>query len=100
MREKFLTAGEDKVPEIRGDAESVSFTTTFRIRMQARFKPKLKANKEMRIKEKVSRKDLEETVGRRLDDREAKKLKKARMEGNYHEAILDVKAKSKHDKYA
>ena len=68
--------------------------------MQARFKPKLKANKENRAREKISRKELEEVVGRRLDDDEVKRLKRARREGNYHEAILDVRVKGKHDKFA
>ena len=100
-REKFLTVNNDKaVLEVRGDAESVSFNTTFRIRMQARFKPKLKASKESKAREKISRKELEEVVGRRLEDEEVKRLKKARVQGDYHEAILDVRVKGKHDKYS
>jgi len=101
VRETFLTImDESKVPEIRGDAESISFNTTLRIRMQARFKPRLKANKEMKIKEKVSRKELEDVVGRKLEEDEVKRLKKARFQGDYHEAILDVRVKGKHDKYS
>lgn len=87
-------------PEIRGNAEEINFNSTFRIRMQARFKPRLKANKAEQAKQKISRKELEEVVGRRLDDDEAKKLKKARRDGTYHEAILDVRVKGKHDKFA
>ena len=68
--------------------------------MQARFKPNLKASREEKAREKISRKELEESVGRRLDDDEVKKLKKARREGNYHEVLLDVKIKGKHDKFA
>lgn len=93
-------ADDSKTAQIRGDAESVSFNTTLRIRMQARFKPRLKANKELKIKERISRKELEDAVGRRLGDDEVKKLKKARVQGDYHEAILDVKVKGKHDKYS
>ena len=101
QRDKFLTINEDsKTPEIRGDAETISFNTTIRIRMQARYKPRLKANKESRAREKISRKELEEVVGRRLEDDEVKRLKKARREGDYHEAILDVRVKGKHDKFA
>ena len=101
VREKFITIKDaDKVPEIRGDAESISFTTTLRIRMQARFKPRLKANKESKNREKISRKELEEAVGRRLEDDEVRRLKKARVQGDYHEAILDVRVKGKHDKYS
>lgn len=106
QRDTFLSVSEAATavggaqPEIRGDATTVSFATTFRIRMQARFKPRLKANKEEKAREKISRKELEEAVGRRLDDNEARLLKKARREGNYHEAILDVRVKGKHDKFA
>jgi protein FRG1 len=88
------------LPEIRGDAEAVTFNTTLRIRMQARFKPKLKASKEEKAREKISRKELEEAVGRRLEDDEVKRLKRARREGDYHEALLLIKVKNKHDKYS
>ncbi len=101
VREKFLAVSDEtKVPEIRGDAESVSFNTTLRIRMQARFKPMLKANKEQKTKEKISKKELEEVVGRKLEDEEVRRLKKARVQGDYHEAMLDIKVKGKHDKYS
>ena len=101
VREKFLTIrDEGKVPDIRGDADSISYITTFRIRMQARCKPRLKANKESKSKEKISRKEMEEAVGRKLEDDEVKRLKKARVQGDYHEAILDVRVKGKHDKYS
>ncbi|KAI9841832.1 MAG: NADH-cytochrome b5 reductase [Thelocarpon superellum] len=90
MRETFLSiTPTGALPEIRGDAAEITFNATFRVRMQARFKPRLKANKEEKAREKISRKELEEVVGRRLNDEEARKLKKARREGNYHEAILD-----------
>lgn len=95
-----MRPGKSKAPpEIRGDATDVSFDTTFRIRMQARFKPRLKASREEKAREKISRKELEEAVGRRLDEDEVKKLKKARREGDYHEVLLDMKVKGKHDKY-
>jgi protein FRG1 len=68
--------------------------------MQARFKPKLKASKESKALEKVSRKELEAAVGRRLEDHEVKRLRQARREGNYHEEILNVRVKGKHDKFA
>ncbi len=104
QREKYLTVADEaktnKGPEIRGDAEDISFNTTFRIRMQARFKPRLKASKESKAREKISRKELEDVVGRRLEDEEVKRLKRARREGDYHEAILDVRVKGKHDKFA
>ncbi|CBF89476.1 hypothetical protein AN0442.2 [Aspergillus nidulans FGSC A4] len=77
--------------EIRGDENSLSFQTTLRVRMQARFKPRIKANKETKAREKISRKELEEIVGRRLNEDEVKRLRKARREGNFHEEVLDVR---------
>ncbi|KAK0117922.1 hypothetical protein ONS95_012236 [Cadophora gregata] len=106
LRDTFLTIKpsislkSSALPEVRGDAEAITFNTTFRIRMQARFKPKLKASKEEKAREKISKKELEEAVGRRLDDDEVRKLKKARREGDYHEALLLIKVKNKHDKYS
>lgn len=90
----------NKQIQIRGDATSITYSTTLRIRMQARFKPRIKASKENKAKEKISRKELEATVGRRLEDHEVKRLKKAKREGNYYEEILDVRVKGKHDKFA
>ncbi|KAI1496111.1 FRG1-like family-domain-containing protein [Biscogniauxia marginata] len=103
LRETFLTVKESTkahgAPEVRGDATDIGFDTTLAIRMQARFKPRLKASKESKAKEKVSRRELEDAAGRRLDEDEVKTLKKARREGDYHEKLLDLKSKSKHDKY-
>jgi protein FRG1 len=101
-RDQFLTINESSAsgPEVRGDAESITFNSTLRIRMQARFKPRLKASKEQKALEKISRKELEELIGRRLDDDEVRRLKKSRREGNFHETALDMKVKSSHDKYA
>ncbi|KAI1358984.1 FRG1-like family-domain-containing protein [Xylaria arbuscula] len=99
----YLTTAESKkpngAPEVRGDATEASLESTLRIRMQARFKPRLKASKELKEKAKVSRKELEDAVGRRLDEDEVKRLKRARREGDYHEQLLDLKSKNKHDKY-
>ena len=109
VREGFLTVeeemGKDKVQgqgqiRIRGDAGEVGFAETVRIRMQARFKPRLKRDKAERAREKISRKELEGVVGRRLEEGEVRMLKRARREGNYHEVMLDVKVKGKHDKFA
>ncbi len=92
--------GSRKAWEVRGDGEGITDRSMLRIRMQARFKPRLKANKEMKAKEKISRKELETAVGRRLEDDEVKRLKKARRNGTYHEEVLDVRVKGKHDKFA
>jgi len=102
QREGFVAAeeGGKGTVEVRGDAEGMAFKSTLRVRMQARFKPRVKRNREEKAREKVSRKELEEVVGRRLEEGEVKTLKRARKEGNYHEALLDVKVKSKHDKFA
>ncbi|KAL9014201.1 MAG: hypothetical protein Q9173_001145 [Seirophora scorigena] len=99
QREKLVCL-TDHGSNIRGDAETISFNTTFRIRMQARFKFRLKANKESKAKEKISRKNLDEAAGRKLDDNEVQALKKARMQGDYHEKLLLLRSKGKHDKYA
>ena len=105
LRDTYLSVKEpasgkaNAQPEIRGDATEAAPDTTLRIRMQARFKPKLKAVKEEKAREKISRAQLEAAVGRRLDENEVKILKRARKEGDYHEKLLDVKVKNKHDKY-
>lgn len=94
------TKSLDLATKVRGDMEDIRFANTIRIRMQARFKPKLKVAKAEKAREKISRKELEEAVGRRLEDDEVKLLKRARRDGGYHEALLDVKVKGKHDKFA
>lgn len=100
-RSTFIAIDSDQSPpEVRGDAEEAGESTRVRVRMQARFKPKHKVEKAEKVRAKISRKELEDEVGRRLEDDEVKKLKKARREGNYHEAMLDVKVKGKHDKFA
>ncbi|KAK4909461.1 hypothetical protein LTR66_017490, partial [Elasticomyces elasticus] len=102
--ESFLSIKENSKAtagvEIRGDATTLSFETTLRVRMQARFKPRLKASKESKAYEKISKKELEGIVGRTLDDEEVRKLRKGRKEGNFHEILLDVKVSGKHDKFA
>lgn len=94
------TKGVQLATKIRGDLESIGFGSTLRVRMQARFKPRLKVAKEQKANQKISRKELEDAVGRRLEDSEVKMLKRARRDGGYHEALLDVKVKGKHDKFA
>jgi protein FRG1 len=101
-RDHFLSVQDTSSTntDIRGDEESITFNTTFRIRMQARFKPRAKTSKEDKAQGKISRKELEELIGRKLNDSEVKKLRKSRVEGNFHETSLDMKVKSSHDKYA
>lgn len=100
-RKTFLAIdGDFSPPAIRGDSEEESQATEICIRMQARFKPKNKVEKAEKVRAKISRKELEDEVGRRLEDDEVKILKKARREGNFHEVMLDVKVKGKHDKFA
>lgn len=89
------------VVALRGDLESSSSCTHLILRMQSKFKPQTAASKEAaRVKEKISRQQLETDAGRKLTDEEAKRLKRARREGVYQESILDIRAKGKHDKYA
>lgn len=106
LRETFLTVKEPTskagkaVTEVRGDATEMTFSSTLRIRMQARFKPRFKASKEEKAREKITRSELETAVGRKLNEDEVKRLKKARREGDYHDVLFDIKIKSKHDKYS
>ncbi|EXJ85665.1 hypothetical protein A1O1_06031 [Capronia coronata CBS 617.96] len=85
---------------LRGDGDADSESTYLVLKMQARFKPRLMQNKETKAREKVSRRELEQAVGRKLEDDEVRRLKRARKEGTYYEEILDVRVKGKHDKFA
>ncbi|THZ11137.1 actin-crosslinking protein [Aureobasidium pullulans] len=101
IRDKFLSATQDNAVQVRADADDeTSPTCAIRLRMQARFKPVHKAAKEEKANEKISRAQLEQAVGRKLNDEDVKLLKKAWRNGTYHEALLDVKVKGKHDKFA
>ncbi|ERT01799.1 protein FRG1 [Sporothrix schenckii 1099-18] len=93
-------AKADAVSDVRGDAAEAGIYTGVRIRMQARFKPRIKASKEEKAREKISRRELETAAGRRLEDDEVKLLKRARRDGDYHERLLDLKVKGKSDTYA
>ena len=97
---KLQPQQEKRSIEVRGDGDATAENSLIRIRMQARFKPRLRTAKELRAKEKVSRRELEAAVGRRLDDDEVKRLKRAKRDGTYHEEVLDVRVKGKHDKFA
>jgi len=100
-RDKLFSATQDKLVEVRADADDDSNPAcAIRLRMQARFKPVHKAAKEEKANEKISRAQLEQAVGRKLEDGDVKLLKKAWRDGTYHEALLDVKVKGKHDKFA
>ncbi|KAG5915117.1 hypothetical protein E4U42_000145 [Claviceps africana] len=105
-RETFITikpnqsAKATAPAEVRGDEEDgTAPQTTMRIRMQARFKPRLKASKEEKALSRISRRELEEAAGRRLDEDEVRILKRARREGDFHEKMLDLKVKNRHDKF-
>ncbi|KAK5678632.1 hypothetical protein LTS10_009076 [Elasticomyces elasticus] len=103
MRNTFISCvdGEDGgAPVVRGDAEVEGDGTGLRVRMQARFKVTHQVEKAEKLYAKISRKELEAEVGRGLEDEEVRLLKRARREGNYHEVMLDVKVKGKHDKFA
>ena len=86
---------------LRGDGEASQSETKVILRMQTRFKPQTAEAKETaRVSEKIGRKELEGLAGRTLTDEETRKLKRAKREGNLGEALLDIRAKGKHDKYA
>ncbi|KAL6245991.1 hypothetical protein RBB50_007144 [Rhinocladiella similis] len=85
---------------LRGDGDAASENIHLILKMQARFKPQIQQRKETKAKEKISRRELEQAVGRALDDDEVKRLKRAKKEGTYHEEVLDVRVKGKHDKFA
>lgn len=103
MRDTFLGVTEspkpNAPPEVRCDATETGPETSVRIRMQARFKPRIKTAKEERAREKISRRELEEAAGRKLEEDEVRMLKRARREGDYHEKLLDLKVKNRHDKF-
>lgn len=86
---------------VRGDGEKVGFGEEWVVRVQRRNKKKKKGGSEGRAKDRVSRKELEELAGVKLDDDQVKALRKARKEGGFHEALLDIRVKhGKHDKFA
>ncbi|EXJ84900.1 hypothetical protein A1O3_05575 [Capronia epimyces CBS 606.96] len=85
---------------LRGDGEPASESTHLVLKMQARFKPRVQQNKETKAREKISRRELEQVVGRKLDDDEVRRLKRAKKDGSYYEEVLDVRVKGKHDKFA
>lgn len=86
---------------IRGDAEDrEDASTRIHVRMQARFKPQIIKEQAKEKDAKISRRELVAAVGRELEDDEVKRLKRARKNGTYHEELLDVRVKGKHDKFA
>lgn len=100
QRETFLSVKDTGAKtEVRADADEIGFATTVRVRMQARFKPRSKTAKEDKELAKISRRELEDAVGRRLNEDEVKILKRARREGDYHEKMMDMRVKGKHDKF-
>ena len=64
--------------------------------------PKVVAEEGAGDAERPGRGDDEELAeaGEGGGDDEVKRLKRARREGNFHEMVLDVKVKGKHDKFA
>ncbi|RMZ89964.1 hypothetical protein DV736_g2795, partial [Chaetothyriales sp. CBS 134916] len=54
-----------------GDGEAGEPATELVIKMQARFKPRVQQSKASKAKEKVSRTELEQAVGRRLEEDES-----------------------------
>ena len=106
-RDTFVGVDEkDGKVSIRGDREEVGFKETWTVRLQKRNKVLVKAGggregDKGRIKDRISRRELEEQAGVTLSDEQVKMLRRARREGGFHEAMLDVRVKhGKHDKFA
>lgn len=80
VRERFVGVDErGGVIEVRGDAESVGFGETWRLRLQKRNKKKTKGiGADGKIRDKITRKELEELAGVKLDDDQVKTLKRSR----------------------
>ncbi|KAH0606821.1 uncharacterized protein H6S33_003655 [Morchella sextelata] len=87
---------------VRGDGGTVGFGEEWVVRVQRRNKKRgRRSGDQGRVKDRVSRKELEEMAGIKLDDDQVKVLRKARKEGGFHEALLDIRVKhGKHDKFA
>ncbi|KAA8913730.1 FRG1-like family-domain-containing protein [Sphaerosporella brunnea] len=112
-RDTFLgvSVGGPKIA-VRGDRHEVGFTETWTVRLQRRNKVRVKAGgggaagaggaeDKGRVKDKITRRELEEMAGFALSEDQVKMLKKARREGGFHEALLDLRVKhGKHDKFA
>ncbi|KAI5781837.1 FRG1-like family-domain-containing protein [Geopyxis carbonaria] len=89
---------------VRGDAAEVGFAQTWTVRLQKRNKKRGKGGKGGEkgvMKDRATRKELEELAGVSLTDEQVKMLRRAKREGGLHEALLDVRVKhGKHDKFA
>ena len=85
--------------QLNSDDDELEEFAEMHVRMQARFKLRLKAANAEKAKEKISRKELEAAVGRPLEEEEVRTLKRARRDGDFHERVLDLKVRVKHDKY-
>lgn len=71
------------------------------IRVQSKFKVRTQVAKATKESLSVSKSQLEaDARGLKLDEAQIRMLRKARKEGRYHEAMLDVRAKGSHDKFA
>ena len=104
----FISATKSSPIKIRSDgppltqsSESYSPSTLI-IRMQARFHPHTVQARSQKAsdKEKISRSELEKQVGRKLDDEEVKKLKRAYRRGELREEMLVLRVQKGRDKFA
>ncbi|KAG0051443.1 hypothetical protein BGZ83_003781 [Gryganskiella cystojenkinii] len=91
--------------QIRADSEVIGFCEVFQAKIQAKYRKKAKKSSEV----KVSNKDYEFDQTRKfqtwnhgkviVSNEDVGKLKKAREEGRYSEALLDRREKLKSDRY-
>lgn len=115
--DNFLSIEEETLT-VRGDATSIGFRECFRIKMQRRFRSE-RREKEVAEKRKrvlldqqerpVDEKALESDMVRRyqswtnnrvqISKEDMEDVKKAKLEGNLHQVLLDRRSKLKSDKF-
>lgn len=86
---------------VRADLQEIGFCETFRVRIQARNKRRKARNgvaggKSLTL---LSKKELEEKCGRKLNMEEVDLLRLAQKSGELGEAILDIRVKGRSDKF-
>jgi protein FRG1 len=96
---------------MRGDADSIGFNETFTLRIQARLRKKPKNFSSSQPESKLSRRELETMyarhcsmhtnirAGQSLTEEQVKMLRQAKKDGRMAGALLDIRTKSKSDKY-
>lgn len=89
IHDEYLHITSDGSVKLSADKQKLAF------RVQTKYAAKLKT--ELEVKERISTRELEDRVGRRLSDNEVRTLKKAFKAGHLNEALLDIRQKSRSD---